>query len=343
MGSASPYHVRGRHQRCPAMSKHAFESMSNVDGKVTPTAEARVPVLDRGFLYGDSVYEVFRTYAGVPLFYDEHWQRLENSARLIHMHITQSREQITEEIRRTVRATRAGENNQDVYVRYVITRGEGPVDLYPNPDLETRFVVIVKEVPTWRSEFYEVGMKAAIPKVRRNPTDALDPNIKGGNYLNNVIAITEARELGADESIILNRDGYVTEASNSNVFFVIDGELVTPGQEAGNLRGITKRAAIEACAGQGLHARGLRGAGAARHRARHPRRRAARSNGVLRDERHPRGHGDLEPASRGRRLDRLSARRRRDDPSGGGLLQGARGEAPGGERVPVPVVAAHAR
>jgi branched-chain amino acid aminotransferase len=229
-----------------------FKSMSNVDGHITPTKEARVPVLDRGFLYGDSVYEVFRTYSGVPLFFEEHWVRLENSARLIHMHVTQSREEITEQIRATVQATSAGENSKDVYVRYVVTRGEGPVDLYPNPDLKTRYVIIVNAVPEWSPDFYRIGMKAAIPTVRRNPTDALDPNIKGGNYLNNVIAITQARELGADESIILNRDGYVTEASNSNVFFVLDGELVTPGAAAGNLRGITKKAARDACAAQGL-------------------------------------------------------------------------------------------
>jgi len=229
-----------------------FKSMSNVDGRITPTGEACVPVLDRGFLYGDSIYEVFRTYSGVPLFYQEHWERFENSARLIRMQITQSQDQITEQIRRTVQATSAGKLEKEVYVRYVITRGEGPVDLYPNPDLKTRYVIVVNAVPEWPPNFYNVGMKAAIPAVRRNPTDALDPNIKGGNYLNNVIAITQARELGADESIILNSDGYITEASNSNVVFVLDGELVTPGVAVGNLRGITKKAAREACATHGL-------------------------------------------------------------------------------------------
>ena len=229
-----------------------FRSMSNVDGRITPTGEACVRVLDRGFLYGDSIYEVFRTYSGVPLFYQEHWERLENSARLIRMHITQSQGEITEQIRRTVEATSAGKLEREVYVRFVITRGEGPVDLYPNPDLHSRYIIIVNAVPEWPPEFYSVGMKAAIPAVRRNPTDALDPNIKGGNYLNNVIAITQARELGADESIILNRDGYITEASNSNVVFVLDGELVTPGVAAGNLRGINKKAAREACVAHGL-------------------------------------------------------------------------------------------
>ena len=112
--------------------------------------------------------------------------------------------------------------------------------------------VCVREVPTWDPEFYSVGMRAAIPRIRRNPVDALDPNIKGGNYLNNVLALTEAKELGADESIILNHDDIVTEASNSNVFFVIGSELVTPDPGAGNLMGLTKAAVIEACADDGL-------------------------------------------------------------------------------------------
>jgi branched-chain amino acid aminotransferase len=214
-------------------------SMTNIDGEISPTAEAGIPVLDRGFLYGDSVYEVFRTYNGVPLFASEHFDRLENSARLIHMSITQSRAELIEEIRRTVAATGVG-TGDDVYVRYQITRGEGPIDLYPDPGLRTRYVIIVKALPPWNRAFYEQGLRMAVPTVRRNPVTALDPNIKGGNYLNNILAVTEARELGADDCVILDHNGLVTEASNSNVWFVIDGRLLTPA--SGNLRGLTKKA-----------------------------------------------------------------------------------------------------
>ena len=79
-----------------------FQSMTNIDGTITPTADARVPVLDRGFLYGDSIYEVFRTYDGVPLFYEEHWARLQNSAALIRLRIGLSLHELTEAIRATV-------------------------------------------------------------------------------------------------------------------------------------------------------------------------------------------------------------------------------------------------
>ncbi len=219
------------------------------------TADARVPVLDRGFLYGDSIYEVFRTYGGVPLFYDEHWQRLENSAGLIRMRIGVSKDELTAAIRATIAATGAPKLGQDVYVRYTVTRGEGPVDLYPSPEIKTRYVIIVRPVPVWNPEFYARGVRAAIASTRRNPSNALDPNIKGGNYLNNVLGVMDARALGADDCVMLNEAGLVTEASNSNVFFVIDGELVTPAQTAGNLRGLTKAALHDACRARGLATR----------------------------------------------------------------------------------------
>ncbi len=229
-----------------------FQSMTNIDGTITPTAEARVPVLDRGFLYGDSIYEVFRTYQGVPLFYDEHWARLQNSAALIRLRIGLTLPELTEAIRATVAATGAPRSRTDVYVRYTITRGEGPVDLFPPPDLKTRYVIIVRAVPNWGADRYAHGVTAAVAQTLRNPSRALDPNIKGGNYLNNVLGVMDARAVGADDCIMLNEAGFVTEASNSNVFFVIDDRLITPSQTAANLRGLTKAAIHEACKAHGL-------------------------------------------------------------------------------------------
>jgi branched-chain amino acid aminotransferase len=214
-----------------------FEAMANVAGLVAPLEQATIPVLDRGFLYGDSVYEVFRTQEGVPLFLKDHFDRLENSAQLIQMNISQSRDELMRELKTTVSATGATRSD-GLYVRYQITRGEGSADLYPPPGLNTLYVVIVKALPSWDIEFYSRGLDLAIPRVRRNSVHALDPNIKGGNYLNNILALSEARNMGSDDSIMLNREGFITEASNSNVWFVINGQLVTPGR--GNLKGLTK-------------------------------------------------------------------------------------------------------
>ncbi len=223
-----------------------MRSMTSVDGVITPTEEARVSVLDRGFLYGDSVYEVFRTYRGVPLFYEEHWARFLNSAALIHLDPALDLAELTRRIKATVAATGAPASRTDVYVRYTITRGVGEIDLYPRSTLDPCCVIIVKAVPRWSAALYERGVRLAVPDTRRNPGNALDPNIKGGNYLNNVLALIEARRLGADDCLMLDESGLVTEASNSNVFFVLDGEIVTPSQTARNLKGTTKAAVRDA-------------------------------------------------------------------------------------------------
>src|SRR3954447_15906721 len=223
------------------MSESSLRRMANVNGEITPLEDARISILDRGFLYGDSVYEVFRTYDGVPLFCHEHFDRMENSARLIHMKISQSREEMLEEIRRTAAAANVP-TGTDIYVRWHVTRGTGALDLVPSRDLVSTYVIILKDVPKWNPEFYSRGMRLAVTCVRRNPVEALSPDIKSGNYLNNILGVAEAVELGADDCLMLNPAGLLTEASNSNVFFVIDARLVTPSVESGVLRGITKTA-----------------------------------------------------------------------------------------------------
>lgn len=212
-----------------------------IDGKIGALDEIRVPVLDRGFLYGDSIYEVFRTYSGIPFMFDEHYERLMNSARLSRMKVRQGKQEIIDAIAATLAAAGAAPG-EDVYLRCQITRGEGRVDLYPDPELQSRLVIIVKEIPRWNPDFYKTGMSLAIPDLRRNAVNTIDPNIKGGNYLNNILGLAEARALGADECVMLDANGRVTECSNSNVWFVLEGELATPA--AGNLSGLTRKALI---------------------------------------------------------------------------------------------------
>jgi branched-chain amino acid aminotransferase len=217
-----------------------------IDGEIDDLQNTRIPIVDRGFLYGDSVYEVFRTYSGIPFLFEEHYQRLLNSARLIQMNINQSKEDIIVAVKQTVLAS-APSPGEDVYVRYQITRGEGPIDLNPEFSLQTRLIVIVKAVPLWKQEFYDTGMILAVPRLHRNSVNSLDPNIKGGNYLNNIIALGEAKNMGADDCLMLDANGLVTECSNSNVWFVLDGKLVTPA--GGNLDGLTRQSLVSLCEG----------------------------------------------------------------------------------------------
>jgi len=213
-----------------------------IDGDIAPLAETCVPVLDRGFLYGDSVYEVLRTYAGIPFMFEEHYARLMNSARLSMLQVRQSKQDIIDAIIATIRAAEVAPG-EEVYVRYQITRGQGAIDLRPGPELQSRLIIIVKPAPEWNPDFYRVGMSLAIPQQRRNAVDALNPNIKGGNYLNNILGLTQARALGADDCLMLDANDRVTECSNSNAWFVLGGKPVTPA--SGNLLGITRKKLVD--------------------------------------------------------------------------------------------------
>ena len=228
------------------------EGYASVDGKRTPLDEGTVPITDRGFLYGDSVYDVFRTYSGVPLLGAEHWQRLLRSASLIQLRISDSMQELHAEIARTIAAWHKNGGTGDAYVRYTYTRGGGPINLYPAPDLLPLRVIIVKTIPEWPAHHYSEGLTLAIPSVRRNPINALNPFIKGGNYLNNVLGVLEARELGAEDCLMLNQKQYLTEASNSNVLFVIDEAVQTPSVESGILSGLTKGVVSELCMSAGI-------------------------------------------------------------------------------------------
>ena len=232
-----------------------MQACANVNGIITPYSEAKISISDRGFLYVDSIYEVTRTYSGVLFYAVEHFERLENSARLAHMQISQSREFLQKEILKTVQATKP-QRSEDIFIRYTITRGDGPLDLDPATAKKTSYIILVKEIPRWNPKFFSAGVTLAIPRTRRNSPLALDPNIKSGNYLNNILAVAEARELGADDALLLSAEGKLTEASNSNVSFVIKGEVHSPLHEpqtaTGNLRGITKKIMEKLCTNSGI-------------------------------------------------------------------------------------------
>mgnify|MGYP001550582011 FL=1 len=220
---------------------------ANTNGRLHGANEPSITPLNRGFLYGDAIYEVWRTYDGIIFAWNEHWRRLLESAAALHITLPFSQESILAEIRRTVAAFRQSTDfSGELYIRLQITRGSGAIGLDPALADRTEFVLLVQPCPELAPAKQAAGLELSVATtVRRNPVASLSPAWKTGNYLNNVLALREARTRGADEVVILNLAGEVTEAAVSNLGFVREGAVVTPPLSAGILNGITRRLLFE--------------------------------------------------------------------------------------------------
>lgn len=215
---------------------------ANTNGRLHSADEPSISPLNRGFLYGDAIYEVWRTYHDTLFGWDEHFDRLESSARALHMPLWFDRAFMLGEIRKTVAAFKQTTGfTADIYVRLQVSRGGGPIGLDTALADRAEYVLLVQPCPTNSAEVMAKGMRLSIATaLRRNPIEALSPAWKTGNYLNNILCLREARARGADDVLMLNLRGELTEAATSNIVFVRAGELFTPKVEAGILEGITR-------------------------------------------------------------------------------------------------------
>lgn len=215
---------------------------ANTNGRLHSAAEPSLSPLNRGYLYGDAVYEVWRTYHGVVFGWEAHWARLERSAAALHLELPWTAAELWPEVVRTVAAFRAATQLAgEVYVRLQVTRGGGPIGLDVALAERAEFVVLVQPCPLNSAAICERGLRLSFATdVRRNPIESLSPAWKTGNYLNNILALREARARGADDVVMLNLRGEITEAATSNIAFVRAGEVLTPPLAAGILAGITR-------------------------------------------------------------------------------------------------------
>lgn len=223
--------------------------IASIDGVLHAPDEARVSVYDRGFLYGDSVFETIRTYGGEPFLLDEHLARLGRSAALIGIPTPIAAADLALEVRRAVRAAR----NDESYVRVTITRGVGPLGLDPTLARDPLRVILVEPFTPLPAALYRDGVRAVTTRLDR-PADAA-PGAKITNYLASLLAVQAAKAQGAHEALLLDARGEVIEGATSNVFIVHDGALTTPPETAGILAGITRAQVIDVAGELGIPVR----------------------------------------------------------------------------------------
>ena len=224
----------------------------DVNGRLGDAQSASVSVLDRGFLFGEGVYETLRTYNRQPFLLDRHLVRLRASAERIALEPPLDDTGFAARIESTLRALdEPGERS----IRMLLTRGAGELSYdianCPPPTV----VIIVRPHPELPADVVEGGIGVVLSSVMRNHPAALSPRIKSNNLLNNALAMQEAHRAGAAEALMCNHRGELAECAQSNFFLVRGGGALTPPVEAGILEGVTRNFVFEVGASAGVPVR----------------------------------------------------------------------------------------
>ncbi|MEP2031205.1 MAG: aminotransferase class IV [Paracoccaceae bacterium] len=207
-----------------------------MDGQYLPIQEAKISVLDYGFLHSDATYDVVHVWKGAFFRLPSHLDRFFQGMEALHMSIPFNKAQVTEILHHCV----ALSGLQNAYVEFICTRGTSP-DFSRDPrDAENRFVAFAIPFGSVASSTQlERGLHAAVTDILRIPPASLDPTVKNYHWLDLVKGLYTAYGQGAETAILLDTNGNITEGPGFNVFTVKNGSITTP--ELGVLRGVSRQ------------------------------------------------------------------------------------------------------
>lgn len=223
------------------------EGAAYIDGGFVPVAEARIPILDWGFLRSDATYDVAHVWQGSFFRLDDHLDRFEHGMRRLRMSIPYGREEIGEVLFECVRLS----GLRDAYVEMVCTRGVPPAGSRDPRECANRFYAFA--VPfVWIADpaKQDEGLHVTVSQVRRIPSESVDPTIKNYHWLDLVTGLYEAYDRGGETVILVDHEDNVIEGPGFNIFLVKSGVVSTPSQ--GVLEGISRKTAIELAAKFGI-------------------------------------------------------------------------------------------
>ena len=212
-----------------------------LNGFFVPLEDAKVSILDRGFTYGDAIFETLRSYDGKVYRLTDHLKRLYENAQRIHLDIPLTQKEIEAVIHATLKANR----NPEAYIRLTVSRGEGNPGLLIDPDQLPTLIVLVMPFKPIPAQLYRDGVTVALFENAAQKTSGLTRQVKSCNYLSQILVRESAERKQAREGILLDADGYITEGTTSNIFIVKDGQLLTPPINEYVLAGVTRQVVLE--------------------------------------------------------------------------------------------------
>jgi branched-chain amino acid aminotransferase len=212
-----------------------------INGEYFEKNEAKVSVFDHGLLYGDGVFEGIRSYAGLIFKLKEHIDRLYESSQAIMLNIPLSKEDMIKAVVETLKINQL----DNAYIRLIVTRGIGDLGLDPRKCKSASIIIITDNIKLYPEKMYKEGLNIITVPTPRNIPEALNPQIKSLNYLNNILAKIEALNCGYEEALMFTAHGYVAECTGDNIFIIKDNSLITPPAYLGILKGITRACVMD--------------------------------------------------------------------------------------------------
>jgi branched-chain amino acid aminotransferase len=212
-----------------------------IEGRFVPVSEARIPILDWGFLHSDATYDVAHVWKGSFFRLDDHINRFLRGMQQLHMNLPLSREQIREILFKCVRLS----GLMDAYVEMICTRGiPVPGSRDPRRCINRFYAFAVPFVWIADPEKQKEGVHLIISHVHRIPESSVNPTVKNYHWLDLVAGLYEAYSRGGETAVLSDCEGNVVEGPGFNIFAVKDEKLITPAY--GVLEGITRKTVIEA-------------------------------------------------------------------------------------------------
>lgn len=195
---------------------------------------------DRGYLYGDGVFDTMRSYRGCVFRFKDHCERLQRNAHAIGICHKIEPSALYNLVIKALKKSAL----KDAYIRVSLSRGKasGPM---PAKNEEPYLSVIVRPAKKYPPGFYKSGVKISVSSIRKNSQAALPGEVKSMNYLNNILAREQTLSRKSFEIVLVTEDGYVTEGAASNIFIVKSGRVITPPSFLGVLEGITRKVVLE--------------------------------------------------------------------------------------------------
>ena len=217
-----------------------------LNDRIVHEEQARISVFDRGFLYGEGVFETVRIYDGHPAWLERHLARLTRSCQQIHLAVPSPEKNWAEVFQEVI-----DKNQLDhAAIRLTLSRGQGPAT--PDACADPTIVLFPRSLPLVTPSQRHNGVRIAVTTIRKPSPLSYPTQAKTLNYVNNLLAKREASAQGAFEGLLLTLGGHLAECSMSNIFFIKNTTLHTPSPACGILPGITRGIVLEAAPALGL-------------------------------------------------------------------------------------------